>query len=382
MDTTPVAAGRIGGLTPDAFSSLFQAVGGLRNRSALIAMFGGLVTGFVLAGVIGAGLASLGFFGPLLGALVSLVAIWTGANAAGVLLMDQARGVAPRSIVDALVYGLMCVPKVIVLGLAFFAVALGVFIVLMLVYLVCKVPFLGPLLYVVALPLSIVVAGVTMWGLFVCMFLSLPAIWEGRGLMEAIAQSLTIVRTRLVETLLLMTFVGLLAMIVGLIVFGVLGVGFVPAISLSAKILGGSSELGGLMGALQGFGGGGHVIAGGIGIGVLWLIAATLVSQVYLLGLNLVYLRVIEGLDVQGTQQALQGKIDEARRRAADMGQKAREAAERAREQGRQTAQPAPAALDATTPAVRAPAPMTCPACHAAVTTDDVFCEACGHKLK
>ena len=388
MDTTPVA-GRIGGLSPDAFSSLFQAIGGLRNRPALIAMFGGLVMGIVLAALLGATAALLGFLGPLLGGLLALVAIWTGFNAAGVLLMDQAKGAAPRSLIDALVFGLMCIPKVIVLALAFLVVALAVFLVIALVYLVCKIPFLGPLLYVVAFPLSVVVAGITLWGLFVCMFLSLPAIWEGRGLMEAISQSLAIARTRLIETMLLMTFVGLLSMIVALLVFGVLGVGMVPAISLSAGIIGGGSGLGGLMGAMQGFGGAGagHAVAGGIGFGILWAACVTLVWLVSLLGMNLVYLRVTEGLDASATQQALRQKLDEAKRRAADMSAKAKEAADRARESKRQpppSAAPTtvPAGLDTTMPAMFTTPLLTCPKCSAAVTADDLFCESCGQRLK
>ncbi|HMC16934.1 MAG TPA: hypothetical protein VKI18_14950, partial [Albitalea sp.] len=159
MDTTPAGTGRIGGLSPDAFTSLFQAISGLRNQRALVAMLSCFVTGIVLAALLGAGLAMLGSFGALLGALVSMIVIWTGINAAGVLLMDQAKGVPPRGIVDALVYGLLCIPKVLLLGLVFFAVALAVFIVIALVYVVCKIPVLGPLLYTVAFPLSVVVAG-------------------------------------------------------------------------------------------------------------------------------------------------------------------------------------------------------------------------------
>lgn len=391
MDTTPAGSARIGGLSSDAFSSLFQAVGGLRNRGALTAMFSCFVTGIVLAALLGVVLGMLGSFGALLGGLVSLVVIWTGVNAAGVLLMDQAKGVPPRGVVDALVYGLMCIPKVFVLGLVFVAVALAVFVVIALVYVVCKIPGLGPLLYTVAFPLSVVVAGVTIWGLFVCMFLALPAIWEGAGIMSAIAQSLAIARTRIVETLLLLTFVWFLSFIVGMIVFGVLGMGMAPSMSMSAWILdaGGGGGIAGLIGAMQGFGGGGYAIAGSIGSAVLFAVAATLVSQVWLLGLNIVYLRVSEGLDASGTQQALQRKIDEARKRASDMGQKARDAAERARDAGRAGAAPplaaaAPSAsLDSTQPAApTAPAVLSCPVCSAAVTPEDVFCQSCGHRLK
>jgi hypothetical protein len=56
----------------------------------------------------------------------------------------------------------------------------------------------------------------------------------------------------------------------------------------------------------------GHAIAGGLGLAVLWAIAASLVAQVYLLGLCLVYLRVTEGLDLSATEAALRQKLDEA----------------------------------------------------------------------
>lgn len=400
------ASSRIGGLSPDAISSLFQAIGGLRNRRALLAMASCLVAAVLIGGLSSYALGRTGGIGVLLTMLVVLVAVYTGINAAGMLLMDQARGVPLRGLVDALVYGLLCIPKVIVLGLAFFLVALAVFIVLAIVFFVCKIPALGPVLFTVVFPLSVVIAGITVSGLALCMFLALPAIWEGATITRAIAQSLAIVRSRLVETFVLMVMVGFLSFFVGMIVFGVLASGLFPTLGLSASILGGGGggmaygggmrgdmggmgPLGGLMGMMSG-GGGAYAIAGGIGGGVLWAIAATLVAQVWLLGLNLVYLRVSEGLDAAATEQALAQGLAEARRKSAEMAHKAKEAAERARDQARQhaaaaTAAAAPVATPpAAAPAVAPDAPMAmaCPKCRAAITTDDLFCGACGHRLK
>lgn len=396
----PAPSGRIGGLSPDAISSLFQAIGGLRNRRALLAMAACLVAAVLVGGLSAFALGRTGGLGALLTTLVVLVAVYTGINAAGLLLMDQARGVPLRGLVDALVYGLLCIPKVIVLGIVFFLVALAVFLVLAIVFFVCKIPALGPVLFTVVFPLAVVIAGVTVSGLALCMFLALPAIWEGATITRAIAQSLAIVRSRLIETFVLMVVVGFLSFVVGLIVFGVLAAGLFPTLGLSASILGGSGggaeyggmrggmgPLGGLMGMMSG-GGGSYAIAGAIGGGVLWAIAATLVSQVWLLGLNLVYLRVSEGLDAQATEQALAHGLAEARRKTAEMGQKAKEAAERAREQARQhaAASATPAAAAPTRPAAppvaAAPMAMACPACRAAITSDDLFCGACGHRLK
>ena len=335
MSTDPAQNAALpAGMSATAFSSLFQAVNGLRNRRALVALIGCTVSGVLVAGLLLALSGVLGMVASLLAFLVYLVAVGTGVNAAGLLHMDHARGISPRSTVDALVYGLACIPKLIVLGIALFLVELAVFLVIALVLLVCKIPFLGPLLFTVVFPVSVVVAGITIFGLFLCMVLSLPAIWQGATIMRALSQTLAIARSRLIEAILLLVFVWLLSFAVALIIFSVLGAGLIPTLGLSASIVGFSGMGGGLgsvMGMAQGFGGegAGHAIAGLIGTTVLWAIAASLVLQVYLLGLCLVYLRVTEGLDLSATEEALRQKLDEARKRAADLGEKARNATHR-----------------------------------------------------
>ena len=226
---TANAAGSIGGLSTDAFSSMFQAISGLRNRRALLAMLGCLFAGILVAGLCSLMAARMGFFFAFLGALTLFVAGATGVNAAGLLLMDQAKGVPARSLRDAVMGGLLCIPKFIALGLALLLVSLVVFVAVALVYLVCKIPFLGPILFVLVFPLSVVVLGLTLCGLFQCLFLALPAIWEGSSIAHAIAKALSIVRSRLVESMLLLTVVGFLAMGVGFIVFGVLVTGLIPS---------------------------------------------------------------------------------------------------------------------------------------------------------
>ena len=416
----------IGGLSADALSRLLQSIEGLRNRRALVAMLGCLVIGVLVAGTFSLLAARLGFFMGLLGGLGLFIAGATGVNAAGVLLMDQARGLAPRSLTDAVVYGLLCIPKFILLGLALLAVALAVFIVLALLFFICKLPWIGPVLFVAVFPLSVVIAGLTLSGLMLCLLLALPAIWEGATVTRAVAQALAIARSRLVESLLLMAVLWLLSMVVGAIVFGVLFTGLMPALGLSSAILGGDG-LDGMIGMMQGrgefgdpggrsvaMGDAGHAGAAVLGAGLLWALAGSLVSLVYLLGLNLVYLRVTEGLDVGATEAALRARLDDAKRQAADLGQKARSAAERAREQARQAAaaaqasaaargasppaeptfeaEPAPppeAPVPASDASPAAPAPpavavktLSCPQCASPVGSADVFCGVCGYKLK
>ena len=390
-------SGKISSLAPDTFGSLFQAIGGLRNVRAMLAMLGCLVAGILVAGAVGLLAGRAGGFLYALAVLLFLVAASAGVNAAGVLLMDQAKGVPLRSSVDASVFGLWCIPKQILIGLVLFVVALAVFLAIAVAMFICKIPVLGPIVYVVAFPLSVLIAGVTLTGLWLCLFLSMPAVWEGASVKHAITQALAIVRTRLVETLLMMIVIWFLAFFVGLIVFGVLGAGLLPTLGLSAGIIGvGPGGLEGLLGGFAGMagmdgmggrrgmgastggaGGAGQLLAGGIGFALLWAVATTLVTQVYLLGLILVHQRVSEGLDIASTERALSEGLDEARRRASEVSQMAKDAAERARKQARQRmATPASAA---TTPLAPGSA---CPSCHAAVAPDDAFCGACGHKLK
>src|SRR4051794_205894 len=290
------------GLSGHAFSSLFQAVSGLRNQRALVAMLGCMFVGVIVSGLLVAMTPSLGVFAGLLAMIVWVVAVGTGLNAAGLLQMDHARGISPRSTADALVYGLMCIPKLIVLALAFFAVEVAVLIVVALLLLICKIPFLGPLLFVVVFPVSVVVVGVTVVGLFLCMLLSLPAIWQGASITRALGQTLAIVRSRLVEAVLLLVVLAFVAFAVGLILFGVVAAGLVPTLGLSVSIVGfGGFGMESVMAMSQG---GGYAVAGAIGGALLWAVAASLVGQVYLLGLSLVNLRVTEGLDLTAAEAA------------------------------------------------------------------------------
>ena len=350
------------GLSGQAFASLFQAVHGLRNRSAVIAMLGCTFVGVIVAALLLSMAGSLGFLAGLLAVVVWVVAIGTGVNAAGLLQMDNARGISPRSLPDALVYGLMCIPKLVVLGLALLAVEIAVFIVIALLLVICKIPFLGPLLFAVVFPLSVVVAGVTVTGLFICGVLSLPAIWQGAGITRALAQTMAIVKSRLLEAVLLLFFLGLLCFIVGMIIFGVLGAGLLPTMGLSMSIVGfGGLGMESMMAMSQGGGGGGgHAIAGAIGGLLLWAVAASLVGQVYLLGLSLVYLRVTEGLDLTASEASLRATFDDAKRRTAELGEKARQAATRDAAPAAATAAAAPAwsPFAAPTPA---PAPVAEP---------------------
>jgi hypothetical protein len=122
------------------------------------------------------------------------------------------------------------------------------------------------------------------------------------------------------------------------------------------------------------------------------------------MGLNLVYLRMIDGLDSGAAEAALKARLDEARRQATDLGRQAKEAAERSHAPSGAAGLGAPAAGSVhAPPAYSPPAPgprsspreapsdstmpamvraRACPQCLGPVGRDDVYCGACGHRLK
>lgn len=405
-------------LSPGAFSGLLQALAALRNLRAFAAMLGCLIVGVLIAGIFSALASGLGAGMALPGVVTMLIAGATGLNAAGMLLLAQARGVTARSLPAALIDGFACIPKLVLLALTLLLAALAVFFVLALAYVICEIPVLGPILFVAVFPLSVAISGLTVWGLLLCLWLALPALWEGATITRALAQTLAIVQSRFVEATLLLAVAGLLAALVGTLVFGVLFSGLMPAVGLAALVFGdeGFGWLAGLArdgatGDEQGGGvGGPYGLAASIGGGLLWALAGSLSALVYLLGLNIVYLRVTEGLDFDAAETAIGARLAGAKRRAAGFGQQARTAAARASEQARQSAAAAHASATAAAAALRRPAEpppappprafapraraappesttpavakaLTCPNCLSAVGNDDKFCAVCGHRL-
>ena len=373
-----------GGLSPNALSSMFQAIGGLRNVRAAIAMLSCLLVAALLGGAIAALLGRFGTWAYVLAGAVFFVGYLTAVNASGILLLDQARGIRPRGLSDALIYGLICVPKLIALMVLLLVVCALIFLALAILLFFCKIPGIGPVLFVAVFPLSVVVAGAVICWLFFGGNLAFVALWDGATVMRAIAQSVAIARTRLMESMLLQAVVLLLSSIVGIVVFLVLAIGFLPTSAMSVSIVGTGDGGGDIRSILTNFGsGGGYAIAGAMGTGLLWAVAVTLVTQVYILGIELVYLRVTEGLDSTAAEQTMTEHLNTARRRAAELGEKAREAGERARQQAR-SATPVAAGAQAQAPPQAPPSAKlasVCPQCRKPITDQDLFCGECGFKM-
>lgn len=401
--------------------SLLDSIDAIRNWRAVLLLLATLVATALVLGL-GGLLATVSWIFFVLFALLGYAVLFYGANAAGMMIMDEAKGYPSRPAMAAVMASLATSHRLILVFLMLGLVYLAGFLVLAIVLFICKIPFLGPVLYAVVFPVSVVIAGIAMFALPTVVFpLSAPSIWSGATTMQCISQLLAIARKRLLLVLLLMIAVAFIAGIVGFLIGAILFSGVAVTTLASVPILGGSAGMGSLMGMAGGMGPmgmggmdgmsgfGGHAAAAAIGGGILFAVAFTLPGMVYLRGACTVYLRALDGLDLAAEQAVMDEKIAAARTRAREVQAQAHATAQQyANRPSAPTPAQAPAA-SVTTPAPApfaapiqpppaapyvppaaapvaplappAPARMACPSCHAPILPTDAFCGECGHKL-
>jgi hypothetical protein len=309
------------------FGQLMRAAEGLTQWRVLGLSFltwlaGGLVMvgGQMLATRAGSMLLALLFL------VIASVVFSAGMSAVGILLQDKAKDVEQRSVAAAIRAGLLCVPRFILFGLLVLAVVLGLCLVAAIVYFVCKIPFIGPILLFFAHPVMVIAASVFFIALYwVAAPLLAPAIWDGRSLRRAVSLVLAVVRTRLVPLVLMLLALYIVITVITLVVF----TGFIPGMigpSMMASMggMGNSAAFGAMAGS-------GHMLAGTLSTVILFAVLMALTMQVMIMGVNIIYLMVTDGLDEQGTEESLQAGIDLAREKARQAQGMAREAADKVR---------------------------------------------------
>lgn len=378
-------------------ASLLDSVDAVRNWRAVALMMATLAAAMLVASL-GFALARVSFVLTALFVLAAYVVAFYGANAVGMMMMDEAHGQPARPVSAAVLSSLATSHRLILLLLLVGLVYLVGFLALALVLFLCKIPVLGPVLYTVVFPVSVVVVGIALFAVPTVIFpLAAPAIWSGGGVMASLSQLSAIARKRLIMVLLLMVAVAFIAFFVGSLIGAVLFTGTATTALLSVPILGaGGMDPTALMGGMAGMGGygmggggGGHAIAAMVGGGLLFAVGFTLPGLVYLRGACTVYLRAIDGLDLAAEQAAFEEKLAAAREKAKNMQAQAQATAQQyaARKDAPATPADAPAATPALAAApVIAPAPVAtaaahCPSCQGEVAADDRFCGHCGHPL-
>lgn len=377
--------------------SLLQAASAYKNYRALI-LLGLTFLAAVLTGGLFSYLGTVTGMYPLifLGGLLSIVVLFYGSNAVGILLMNDAQGHPDsHSIMDAVLLSLYTSHRLLVVIILDVLIVLAVVIVVAIALAICKIPVLGPLLYTFVFPVSAVVLGILVFALyFVMLPLAAPAVWGGSSVFQVIAQLNMVVRKQLIVVLLseflLLLITGFASAIIGMVI--VSGSLMTSTMSLGIIGFGGGNPMG-MLSALafggMGGGGSGHLVAGMIGGGLLFAIGAVVPSLIWSKGMCLIYLNSTRDLDFSHAEQQLNSKLDSVRKKAEEARERARDlAAQQKNKVAAATAAAASASATATAndaPVVETYRPVAapaCPTCHAAIGADDVFCGNCGHKLK
>lgn len=365
-------------LSPEGRFSLFRLPEAFRCRPAILLLLGGMATAVLLQV-----LAGMAFNTPVLLGLLSLLALaafLVSVNAAGVALTTHAHGRDPLPVIQYLLAGLFSIPRfigaMILLSLAYVALMIAGALILF----ICKLPGLGPLLLVVAVPLLVYVFGATIISLYLASAVILPALWAGEGVLTSIRAVYTIVRRYPIQALTKVILGTLAASLFASLLGGLVAIGSLVVAGLGAGVLGvgdftaiGSIFFGGrssgsstLMGAVAGF-------------AVTYAIAGTFVMALFMKVGVLTWAEFSEKISLEDLRQDTEAKWQETR-------EKAKNAAQAAKNTTSSMAQTATAKV--TGPAEQGEAPavssqtQACPQCSATVTAEDMFCGSCGHRLR
>lgn len=366
-------------LVPGArYGAVVRALEGVRNPHALLALLGGFLLVGIVVGV-GNGLGAL--TGSLwLAALLNLFGAVLAAsvvNAAGLALMDCARGLPERGFGALLGDGARCFVRFLTIGLIALVTYAGFALLAAILLFLCKLPLVGPVLLVVVVPVLVLCAAVLALALFVALSLVAPALWAGHTIKEAVSQLVSIVTHRPLEVLVSLLLLGLLVGAIGTVASVFVFAGSTVVGGLAAGILGGGLGLLGHMDAMGGMDATGAspalAIAGGIGFVMVFALLWGLLAAIQMNGLCHIYLQAREGLE--DDLHDLGESIARARAVVGGAGARMADAARQAGDRMRRPSRPAGGSVSPASSATQRP---RCPACRAPIGADDRFCGECG----
>ena len=290
-----------------ALSLVLRSVDAVRNTRALFVLLATFAAAGMLVALAESSLArNAGWWGPVQAGAALFVAFY-GGNAAGILVMDDARGVPIRDVPEALRAALATAHRLLLaLAIVFGACALAAALLLGLLWLsrvAVSGALLGPLLFGLAVPVGVLAVGFAALSLLaVVVPLAAPAVWSGASVTQVAAGLFRLIRERLLTVLLLMAAVSLLTAGMGAIVTSAVMVGGRVIAELGVRVVGVDVPAHQLMAGLFGYGlrslgavgapigSTGHASAALVGGGVVFALALLLPGLVYLRGTCAVYL--------------------------------------------------------------------------------------------
>ena len=365
-----------------------------------VAVMGASYFGAALLAALGGMLGQVSVIFSVLLGLAALLVVLAGTSGAGVCLTDLARARPYRGVFSYFVAGLLSLPKLLGAGLLMLLLYGAVLLGAALVLLVCKLPGIGPLLLVVAIPVLVLVVALALLGNYVAGSIVGPAIWDGERVMHSLSITWSITRNHPFAAIGKIIGGLLLSGIFAAMLFGLIFLSSAIVAAIGGPIIGMGMGMRFDMGSLMGGEGGGHFLGAGIGYALVFVTAMAFVFLLPLMVGVLTWCEFSEKVDLGRIRSTTDQKLDEVNAKMAEMKDKA-QAQVQAQVQAH-TAAPAAAPPGAgasaagaatgsaaagapsptTTPAAPvAPATAHCPRCAEAVHHDDRFCEHCGQQL-
>jgi hypothetical protein len=291
----------------DVLNRILGSVDAVRNGRALYLLLCAFAASGLLLAMADAALGRSQWPWAALWGGASLTTLFYGSNAAGLVLMDEARGLPSREVGQALRDALACGHRLLLVMLCLFAGAALLVALLAALLWTTRAPFIGPALFGLLLPAAVLaVGGALLAGAAVAAPLAAPAVWSGVGVRATLAMLQRHVRQRLVYVALLSAAVTGLAALVGAMATAVVVAGgrVVAALAVVAAGVDVPPQLlmAGLFGhGLRSLGAAGapvaaspHAQAALVGGGLVFMLALVLPGLVYLRGACAVYLALEE----------------------------------------------------------------------------------------
>jgi hypothetical protein len=208
----------------DRVLASFQSV---RNGRALFVLLAAFSCAGLLLAMAESAIARSATVMAVIEAGLAFTVAFYGANAAGLLVMDEAQGRPPREVAQAVADALGCAHRLLAVLLVAGLCGVAVFALLAALLWACRLQGVGPWLFGLVVPLGVVAGGITLVAaLGVLGPLAAPAVWRGLGVRATLAFLQRQLRHRLVFAAMLSVAVSGVAAAVGaLVTFAVLGGG-------------------------------------------------------------------------------------------------------------------------------------------------------------
>ena len=296
----------------NALNLVLRSVDAVRNTRALFVLLATFAGAGLLLAMAESTLArdASGWWGPVQAGAALFVAFY-GGNAAGILVMDDARGLPIREVPAALAAAFSTAHRLLLALIIVFAAyalaASALFALLWASRIAVSGPLLGPVLFGFAVPVGVLAVGLAVLSLMaVVVPLAAPAVWSGAGVLQVVRSLFRLIRQRLLAVVLLMAAVSLLAAGMGALATFIVGVGGRVIAELGVRIVGVDVPVQQLMAGLFGYGlrslgaagapagSTGHGGAALVGGGVVFALALLLPGLVYLRGTCAVYLAMTD----------------------------------------------------------------------------------------